>query len=142
MRYDRGDWEIVEAYSGDKALISSALEEEAPSDLVRVFSQLRILLTGIPPDPEKGVLHYQVVGKVDASGWPSAMPVYVLKTTPAHWRIYFVALQSRRQIILLHAVKKKRNDRDPKDLDRCITVLERLAAGRAQVDAIPIPPAT
>lgn len=125
-----------------KGHCSVALEEETVRELTRVYSQLRLLAAaGVPANRERGNPNVQQWGKLKPPWGGDPIPHYVLKTTPSHWRLYFIADQATQRIILLHAVQKKRDARDPEDLQRSQHILEQLVdPDRGGIDTFPLPP--
>ncbi len=109
-----------------------ALKEANQDEAEGVMSKLQILrAAGCPADKTRGNPEIEHVGKCVVLARKKPVSVYVLKPKPGHWRLYFhIANREARVIEFLYSVKKKTNKRDPKDLDRCCTVLGDIFAGR------------
>lgn len=135
------DWTITEAvYAGQRP--SSKWEDDDDEDLTQLYHQLRLLrAAGCPPDTEKGNPQIQKWKKYRPKGFATALQIYVLKTKPARWRVYFYVVppSSKRQIEILHVVEKKQQKRNPADLTRCKFVLDRIVEDTAECVHVFIP---
>jgi len=76
-----------------------------------------------------------------AHGWPvprgsleieaAAPGLYVLKCKPGFWRLYFSIVDPPRRILLLLAVAKKKQGRNPDDIPKAARRLADYESGRA-----------
>jgi hypothetical protein len=135
------DWTVWEVLWRRKGHVSEALRIQTDRELVGTYSQLRQLAAaGVPANRERGNPNLQAWKKVSVSWRAEPVMVYVLKTSPGEWRLYFIADHDTQRIILLHAVQKKRDQRDPADLDRCQHVLEQFVdPDRGGIGAFSLP---
>lgn len=140
---DDTPWVLLEVIKRARRPVSDQFRNPADANAEEqalIGRQLRLLAaSGIPPGSGKvsPILEPWFKWKdPDGNSWQ----VYVLKAKPSHWRLYCcVASVSRREIVFLHAVKKKENKRDGKDRQACERVLDGLHSGRYSAAALPIP---
>jgi hypothetical protein len=137
------EWSLWEARWRGKGYCTEALADEPVGDLVVVYSQLRLLVAGgVPSKRELGNPKYQQWGKMRVHGSKLTVPLYVSKPNRSHWRLYFIAVQDHRRIIVLYAVKKKENPRDPADFGRCQHIFDQISGddARGDIDRLHLPP--
>jgi hypothetical protein len=145
MRYTapdpKTDWELLEIVRRDRRPCSDAYSSANDEELVRVFGQLLLLrAAGCPSDRERGSPAIQRVEKYKVRGSRQTIAIYVLKTTPSSWRLYFfVQDPKQRRIVFLYAVSKKTNKRDPADIKRCRKLWNALDSGDYHVEPLELP---
>lgn len=140
---DYTPWILLEVIKRERRPVSDQFRNPADANAEEqalIVRQLQLLAAaGIPPRPGRVSPILEPWFKwtdVDGNRWP----VYVLKAKPSHWRLYCcVASVSKRNIVFLHAVKKKENKRDQKDRKACERVLDGLHSGRYTAAALAIP---
>ena len=140
---DDTPWVLFEVLKHARRPVSDQFRNPADANAEEqalIGRQLRLLAaSGIPPGSGKisPLLEPWFKWKdPDGDSWQ----VYVLKAKPSHWRLYCcVSHVTRREIVFLHAVKKKENKRDRKDRQACKRVLDGLHSGRYGAASLPIP---
>ena len=140
---DDTPWELLEVIKRERRPVSDQFRNSADANAgeqALIGRQLRLLIVaGIPPDRSKGAPLLDAWFKwkdPDGHSWK----VYVLKAKPSPWRFYCcVASASKRQIVFIHAVKKKETKRDPKDRKACEAVLHGLHSGKFGAAPLPVP---
>jgi hypothetical protein len=135
------DWTVLETVYGDERP-SQKWQDQNDDDLARLYHELRLLkAAGCPADREKGNPQIDPWEKYQPAGFARSFQIYVLKTTPARWRLYFyVPSRTNRQIEIIHAVAKKRQKRKSRpDLARCKFILDRIVEGTAECERLFIP---
>jgi hypothetical protein len=145
MRYNVGhattDWVFLEVIDHrGKRPCSDAYADANVEELANVFAELRLLrAAGVPPNRLLGSPEVELI-KHKCKGDHKKTSLYALKAKPSGWRLYFRVLDPNlRQLEFLYAVHKKKDKRDPEDLDRCCGILGSIGAGRCSRDKLFIP---
>jgi hypothetical protein len=134
------DWSLEEIIVNGRHPGSDPFADAGVTDLAMIFNQCRLIIaSGIPPDKQKVQPKVQPwTGK--CSGETCKSSFYVLKAKPSGWRLYFMISESEpRTLVLLHAVNKKRNERDPDDFAILCRNRAKLRSGSAFTQPLPIP---
>lgn len=126
-----GPWKLYEIETfqegGTRRLpVAIALSKAPPLDRNRLIALRKILL--LPTDEWPNPRRAEVQRVED--------DIFVLKAKPSQWRIYFAPIDAEQRFILLLAVEKKKNERNPNDIE---TAKRLLGAYRTkQAGAVPI----
>ena len=126
-----GPWKLYEIETfqegGTRRLpVAIALSKAPPLDHNRLIALRKILL--LPTDEWPKPRRAEVQRVEDG--------IFVLKAKPSQWRIYFAPIDVEQRFILLLAVEKKKNERNPHDIE---TAKRLLGAYRTkQAGAVPI----
>lgn len=144
MRYIReraaDDWELLEIVVGEKRPCSDAYSRAAMKDWIHIFRELRLLkAAGCPPD--------RLLGNPEVDAWKQQCKgdhhksiFYVLKAKPSGWRLYFfVPDESKKQIIFLLAVNKKKDERNQEDFQKLCKAADRIRDRGASTERLFIP---
>jgi hypothetical protein len=132
------DWQLLELTWGDAAASDSFAAQANSKELKQIFRELRLFqAAGCPPDRTRG--------NPDLQLWNGGCPgehtdtrFWVLKAKPSGWRLYFLAEEPR--LILLYAVHKKTDERDPKDFRKCCRARDEYKRGTAIPEVLYVPP--
>lgn len=144
MRYREArddDWKLFEVVRREKRPCSDQYAKNAnDTELQHILSQIALVrVAGCPAPPDKIPANTERVGKYAVLGEPE-FAIYVLKAKPSRWRLYFiVANAAQKQIVFLHAVSKKRDRRDPKDVDRSKRIIRDLLRGDYSAKPLEVP---
>lgn len=145
MRYDIAravrDWTISEIVDrrGNRPC-SDAFSDANDTELADVYEALRLLrAAGVPPDKSRGNPEVESI-KHKCPNDHTKTPFFVLKAKPSGWRLYFrIADRETKQIEFLFATNKKKNARDPENLNRCCTILRAIQSGSCSRAELTIP---
>ena len=145
MRYDIAravtDWTIYEFIDRrGNTPCSDEFSNANDTELADVYESLRLLrAAGVPPDRTRGNPEVEAINhKCPHDHNKTAF--FVLKAKPSGWRLYFrIADRETKQIEFLFATNKKKNARDPEDLDRCCTILRAIQSGNCSRAELAIP---
>lgn len=138
------DWQLFEISRNGRLPVSDAYKRVTDDQLVNLFSSLTILrAAGCPPNAAKGNPILEHVGTHTCKKSTRKFKVMVLKAKPGHWRLYFfVDDASKRHIIFLLAVSKKKDKRNTEDFERCKSILDKYEDGYYKTKSIYIPPSS
>lgn len=129
-------FEVINKDSSGTTPVSDAL---AASGKVAVNAVNKIRLVEEVGWPEARKLRFGPKGKSRVVKKGEA--IWLLKCSPACWRLYFYVVPSPHQyIVYVHAACKKKDAEDPSDAIKATNVYEDIRAGRSAITAFPLPP--